>query len=389
MTAALKQLSSFIRHSLRPEILFNSSLTDRDFENWKNFVNETTDQLKTFLTDLNTNPVPPATARTIRHVFQIVTNLSDCICKHKTSKLWTGRPERNRVQLLYRYTCSKLEDILSVFYFHPVYKNIPVSRFALPEVKMQLKIGRIQLANHLVAVHDAPLAEILDQTFSDYLRKKDLTWTDYQFLDSVIQNTLKLKDPDGEKLTDLLINLNFRVPEFFIYYVNKWKKQILDTPDIRQQIEYILTQKQRLSYIAVTSFTEDIGSGISVVNELTHYLDEQYTYLKRVLKLQHSSIKEEELHRSSRRFPVGLSVPQLGLFIRLQIERGILQKDHKAQLFSFFADHFYTSNAKYVSADNLQKKSTDVDFSTAQKLKGELIGMINWLNLNFNLSNYS
>ncbi|WEA00719.1 hypothetical protein [Mucilaginibacter sp. SJ] len=389
MTAALKQLSSFIRHSLRPEILFNSSLTDRDFENWKNFVKEKTGQLQMFLIDRNTNSAAPPSARNMQSIFRIVTILSDCVRKYKLSELWTGRPDREQVRLFYRYTCSKLEDVLAPFYFHPLYKGVPISLFALPDVKMQLKVGRGQLANYFAAVHDTPLSEVLDHTFSDYLRKKSLTWADYRFLESVVKHTLELKDLDSDKLADLLIALNFRVPEFFVYYVNRWIAQIQETSDVRQQIEYILTQKQRLSYIMITGIVERSGGKISVADELSKYLDEQYVYLKRVLKLQRSTVKDQELQRSARRFPVGLSVPQLGLFIRLQIERGILQKDHKAQLFSFFADHFYTSNAMYVSADNLQKKSTDVDFSTAQKLKGELIGMINWLNLNFNLSNYS
>jgi hypothetical protein len=73
----------------------------------------------------------------------------------------------------------------------------------------------------------------------------------------------------------------------------------------------------------------------------------------------------------------------------MQIEKGILVKENLGDLFKFFATHFYTPNAEYISADSLQKKSTDVEFATAQKLKGQLIGMLNWLNTNFNLSNYN
>ena len=98
---------------------------------------------------------------------------------------------------------------------------------------------------------------------------------------------------------------------------------------------------------------------------------------------------DKEKAKAGIRFLMNLPVPQFGLFIRMQIEKGLLPKENVGDLFSFFAQHFYTPNTLFMSADSLQKKSTDVEFSTAQKMKGQLIGMLNWLNSNFNLSNYN
>ncbi|OIQ65022.1 hypothetical protein GALL_534240 [mine drainage metagenome] len=124
-------------------------------------------------------------------------------------------------------------------------------------------------------------------------------------------------------------------------------------------------------------------------NDLNQFLSEKYLFIKQLLKLRREAVLDNERAKAGMRFLMNLPVSQFGLFIRMQIEKGLLPKENLGDLFSFFASHFYTPHTMFMSAESLQKKSTDVEFSTAQKMKGHLIGMLNWLNTNFNLSNYN
>ncbi len=104
--------------------------------------------------------------------------------------------------------------------------------------------------------------------------------------------------------------------------------------------------------------------------------------------LKREILEDSEKEKPCVRVRVNLPVAQFALLIRLFMERGLLMKEHVGEQFVFFATYFFTPNTSDISADSLQKKSTDVEFGTALKLKGHLIQMLNWLNENFNLSNY-
>lgn len=107
------------------------------------------------------------------------------------------------------------------------------------------------------------------------------------------------------------------------------------------------------------------------------------------MKVRRQVIRDSERSNNAARVLINMPVAQFGLFIRMQVEKGLLVREHLGDLFTFFATHFYTPNTLYISADSLQKKSTDVEFGTAKKVKGHLIEMLNWLNTNYNLSNYN
>lgn len=135
---------------------------------------------------------------------------------------------------------------------------------------------------------------------------------------------------------------------------------------------------------------ERINPGSSILyHDLDNFWGEKYSFVKELVKLRRQAIRDLESAKAGARFQINLPVPQFGLFIRMQLEKGILVKENIGEIFSFFATHFYTANAPFISAESLQKKSSDVEFSTAKKMKGHLIGMLNWLNANYNLSNYN
>jgi hypothetical protein len=186
-----------------------------------------------------------------------------------------------------------------------------------------------------------------------------------------------------------LIIHNFNMPEFFHYCINSWRKRVADIPGLHEQQEMILTERDLLYDLHITKGLKMPDASSLLYEDLDQFLVEKYVYIKHLLKIRRGAIMDKEKAKAGIRFLMNLPVPQFGLFIRMQIEKGLLPKENVGDLFHFFALHFYTPNTLFMSAESLQKKSTDVEFSTAQKMKGQLIGMLNWLNANFNLSNYN
>eukprot|EP01133_Synstelium_polycarpum_P009449 gene9449-11060_t len=183
-------------------------------------------------------------------------------------------------------------------------------------------------------------------------RKKiiDYTW-------NLSRQIANLELADTSDLIDILFINEFNSRIFFDFYSNELNSKLKDIPNLHDQLLTIIAEQDRFSGLA--------GSTIKIVVS-----------------------QDEQFSKSTHRLKIFLSVAQLGLFIRLFVEKGLLAKENIGDQFTFFASHFSTPQAPFISAESLRKKSTDVEFATAQKLKAHLIGMLNWLNENYNLSNF-
>jgi hypothetical protein len=306
--------------------------------------------------------------------------------RYKNLRQCTAFP---KIHAFYKFTWERMEDLLAPLKDHEVFKRIRVSNFMLPHIKMELKADFKTLNQKFM---DLSSQHSLFNSVSDILerriRKRRLTWEDFQRIKMDIAYLLIVIIIDSQDILGALIAIDFDYPEILHYQVDLWRSQIIDIPDIRTQVEFLIRERHRLTEIALLGQHRKSIKDNQLVVDLTGYLTEYEQFLNQILALQRAAAQDEAQAKSSRRFQVSLSVAQLGLFIRLQIEKGILPKENISQLFRFFAEHFYTANALFISPENLQKKSTDIEFSTAQEMKTHLIGMVNWLNANYNLSNY-
>src|SRR5690606_19647582 len=126
----------------------------------------------------------------------------------------------------------------------------------------------------------------------------------------------------------------------------------------------------------------------SIRKQLRIFYREKKSYIQQRIRLRRSEIRDRQLGEETERLQVNLPVAQFGLFIRLFMEKGLLQKEDVGKTFAYYAKHFRTPKTSFISAESLQKKSTDVEFTTAKKMKGHLIGMVNWLNKHYNTTNH-
>jgi len=389
MVKELLQLNDFITESIKPERLLNAELTGSDFNRWSQFITRTTDLIGCHLRDFR-NVVGTNKVRKISpHLHQLLylINLSN---SYRTSAVWKEHPDPARIRAFYRFTSERIEGLLALFRNHKLFAELPVSDFAAGEVKIELKVFLRKLTGSLLEKPgDNGLVKLVADVLMRRIRKKGLTWSEVNRLQNTFYFLQQAEIGDEADLQAVLIDVDFNFPEFFLYCVHNWRSSLVEFSDLRNQVEYLVREKHRIREICLGSLHGKRLKLNSIAADLLGYLGEQQEFVEELLGLQRAALQDEALTKSRERFPVGFSVPLLGLFIRLQIERGILPKDNIGQLFAFFAAHFYTANALFISADNLQKKSTDVEFSTAQKMKAQLIGMLNWLNSNFNLSNYS
>lgn len=193
----------------------------------------------------------------------------------------------------------------------------------------------------------------------------------------------------SESVEDLLITYDFNSPEFFNYYAKRCSDLLLQNSSLHFQTELLIAMEDHLNEIPMPSSWRFKLDDESIREQLKIFYREKKDNIKQRKELRRSEIEDSKLWEENEKAQINLPVPQIGFLIRLFMEQGLIPKEDIGKTFSYYAKHFRTPNTSFISADSLQKKSLDVEFSTARKMKGHLIGMVNWINEHYNTSNYN
>ena len=304
---------------------------------------------------------------------------------------WKTKVSKAKIRSFYLCLLCCLEKILEeVKKVSPsMYMEVPITHYSLPEVKIELKIKFFEFSNHLdTDAIDNKLRNLVKRAILLIINKKEITPANVTYCHQIMSETIFLGELDINSMLFLLIKNGFNIPEFYLYYISHLKQSLDNLGGLHEQLEMLIIEKDKLNGIPGNENLRILKGIAPIKEQLYAYLDEKQKHTTQILELRRLALQDDPLVKSAKRLKINLPVAQLALFIRLQLEKGFFEKENIGGLFNFFAEHFYTSKTKFISGDSLRKKSTEVEFSTAQKLKSQLIAMLNWLNENHNLSNY-
>ncbi len=304
---------------------------------------------------------------------------------------WKTTVSKTKIKSFYTCLLCCLEKVLEEVkkISPPIHMEVPITHYSLPPVKMELKKKFKQFSNHLdIDALDSELRILMKRAIQLMINKKEITPAIVTYCHRIMSETICLEELDASSMFFLLIKNGFNIPEFYLYYISYLKKSLDNLGGLHEQLEMLIIEKDKLNGIPDSENLRMLKGTAPIKEQLYSYLDEKQKHTVQILELRRLALEDDPLVKSAKRLKVNLPVAQLALFIRLQLEKGFFEKENIGELFNFFAEHFYTSKTKFISGDSLRKKSTEVEFSTAQKLKSQLIAMLNWLNENHNLSNY-
>lgn len=269
--------------------------------------------------------------------------------------------------------------------------------FELPMTTYSLYISKGSLKREINSLNYAfsnssiivEIGELIISGLSSLIIRKQVKRVDLKYANLILENLLKLDNLELEKIEDLLIQYDFNSPKLFNYFAKKCNELVLEKDSLHSQFEIIISLEDRLNGLSQMCKLRLKIEDESIRNQLKAFYQEKKDNINQRIELRRSELQDAKLWDNNDRLQINLSVPQLSLFIRILMERGILSKEDIGKTFGYYAKHFRTPQTQFISAESLQKKSTDVEFSTAKKMKGHLIGMINWLNEHYNTSNFS
>lgn len=380
MMDALSTLLNLVEEDINPHELIKKSLTAELLQEWQELLVNNTRTLKQgYLLER------PENAAEKLYFLDQVTSLSNTLQSYlfRYRAAWTVSPAAESIRAFYVASRNILESLIEALLKNGAHQtlDLPISDFSLANVTIDLKVKCRGLHQYLeISSADPELIRLLMNNIYVLLRKRHLTYRDAEYINGLCSAILQTAGLDTRRLRELLFSWDFNSPEFFMYWVNGWQRQLVAVDGLHEQLETITIEQDKINSLQPKAHVHMLPGEVSLKEDLQHFLGEKGQLVSQLMKLRRIVLKDNELAKSAARLRINLPVTQFGLFIRLQIESGMLPKENVGQVFTFFATHYSAKQALFISAESLQKKSTDIEYLTAQKMKGHLIWMVNWIN---------
>lgn len=300
----------------------------------------------------------------------------------RMSTIWNRRPQALKIRILYNKVLDVLENSIDFYRnYHNGESYIPLTRNCLSQLKPNLYQKLSQVRSTLTKSEvNSYLRTVICNGLKNKLIKKKLTILDIEYLKRLMNGIIKMESITSYKVENFLYENEFNHPEFLKYIISVFNYNLAPISNFFEKIEFILKFEERVSNLKPQLFNEKFGDKFSVKEYLKTFLNDRKSYFQQFIELRVSEIEIQKDKIQPVNNELKLSVAQLGLFIRLFMEIGVVDNKEVGKTFSFYARNFRTPKVALISAESLQKKSSSFEYSTIKSVKGHLIGMLNWLN---------
>jgi hypothetical protein len=379
MIDALARLLNLVEEEINPQQLAGKILTPEQWHAWRDVLTNNTRILKQ-----GYQLERPENAAEKLYYLDHLTSLSNTLHNYlfRNRVAWRSGPEAESIRLFYRSSRNLFETLIDTLKAGDRQSfDLPISNFSIGNFVLELKIKCRRLQQYLEnTATDPKLTALLMNNLYVLVRKRHLTYRDAEYIEGLCGAILQTTHLNTRRLQELLFSWDFNCPEFFMYWISGLQQQLIAVDGLHEQLEMITLEQDKINTLQSKGHIRMLPAEAAIKADLQHFLGEKGELVRQLIKLRRIVLKDNELAKSAARMRINLPVTQFGLFIRLQIESGLLPKENVGQVFTFFATHYSAKQALFISAESLQKKSTDVEYLTAQKMKGHLIWMVNWIN---------
>ena len=296
-----------------------------------------------------------------------------------------------QIRYLYQQTLVLLESLLDDCnkLDKEILTDLPMTTYALSGIRMQLRKRLDIVYRRIKQSNVSPeLVELTVGGLRSLIGRRELSQSNTKYASIILDQLEKTNFFSTLELENLLYQYDFNTPVFFNYFAKCCNRLIMDRSGLHEQLEIVIKFEDRINSLPTWGMSRWMAEDTSIREQIRIFLSEKKQYIQQRIELRRSEIQDSKLGTDTDRMQVNLPVAQFGLFIRLFMENGLLPKEEVGKTFAYYARHFSTPKTPFISAESLQKKSTDVEFSTAKKMKGHLIGMVNWLNEHYSVSNH-
>ncbi|MEN5196965.1 hypothetical protein [Sphingobacterium faecium] len=307
------------------------------------------------------------------------------------TRSYSNNPLFQKITQFYRQVLLLLELLVEDCgrFDKEILSGLPLTAYSIPNTRLRLR-EKIDTLRKKIAISniDTELAELLFSGLQILILRQGMNRSEADYAATILENLDRLETCSTHEVENLLYQYDFNTPSFFNFCANRCNNLLLETSSLHEQFEILIGLEDRINGLPARSTSRWKEEDESIREQLRTFYKEKKIFIRQKIKMRRSELQDSELAENKDRMQINLPVAQFGLFIRLFMEKGLLPKENVGKIFAYYARHFRTPNTPFISAENLQRKSSVVEFTTAKKIKGHLIGMVNWLNEHYNTNNH-
>ncbi|MBA4241431.1 MAG: hypothetical protein C0448_11950 [Sphingobacteriaceae bacterium] len=303
-------------------------------------------------------------------------------------KIATDFSDTEILNLTYTY----LEDLIRFIekhYLKYIDENIQIPhRSALIKVnniteKLELvkpALLKSDIDEKLLKIIFVPFLKLSAITLEERITYKDLIYfniyltsfyekanNNIEFTDDIVLGTLK--------------EINYNSMDVFNYCIENIIKNAKTHEDVSEKINFfyhklkLVNQRQCKTQL---SFNSNLPS---LKHQVIGWIEEEINYLTKKIELDTKQQQPNLFTQLDKpKLQSGLSVAQLAYFFKLQVDAGIITHKNQRDIFRHIAESYQTSKVHDISSESVGSKFYNVESSTADAVKENIIKLLNIIN---------
>jgi hypothetical protein len=233
---------------------------------------------------------------------------------------------------------------------------------------------------------DAELLSIALQPIFDFIKAAKNTGITYQrinYFDILLKKieSLEIAEEDTEKLLiSALISINFNSFEFYYYFTDNVQNELDEIESENTKHQILSKYLKEINQIYAVSELALRPNLLSIKEQLISWLGEEIEFLEkesRMLALLQQSKTQGE---PEFKIHTELSVAQLGYFLKLLVDTGIIKNSNQKDVIRFFSRNIRSKQTGMISQTSLNSKYYNHEESNVIVVKDFLIKMLNEIN---------
>ncbi len=284
---------------------------------------------------------------------------------------------------------NQIEDILSdIDKLSPrIFCGLKMSRFVITLDKPHIRAELSAISSKLnCAGISNGLRELMVKTVGGQLKDRKITYGQIDKIRRVLNGIKIMKEINDRVIEKVLIISDLDPSEIAYYLIHRSRNSLLEKESLYDQANELIKFKEEAAILSLLTGKYQANEFSNTAKKLESFYRFHGTNISKKIKLHRQEAIDQQNHQGNRKLQINLPVSQFGLFIRLAMQVGWFGEREVSRTFEFFSKNFSTSRTIIISPESLQKKSLDVEYSTAKKMKAHLIQMINHLNQHHNTS---
>lgn len=178
-------------------------------------------------------------------------------------------------------------------------------------------------------------------------------------------------------LSSWLVDLNCNSFRFFDYITNQLKIEIENCPSDYEKLELLYKKLKKYNQHR-NKIKKSFNSLLPTIKEQTcSWLEEEIEFINRKINLDNLFSTTPKTGENNPKILMGLSVAQIGYFINILVQAGIIKHTNQREIFRMVADNFKTNVTENISIDSLSSKYYNVESSTKNAIKEKIIELLN------------